>query len=302
MSSERLRLLFFSDTHLGFAPRSRTGEDISDEYFSNFHHALEPAFRSEVDFVVHGGDVFYRSRIKPGLVFRAFEPLKKIADSGIPVFVVPGNHERSAIPFPLLAAHPGVHIFDRPRTFVLKLRGATVAVSGFPNDRNRIADLFPLHLSRTEWRSQPADIRLLVMHQTVEGAVVGPVNFMFRRAADVIQGRAIPGGFAAVLSGHIHRHQLLTSDSRRRPLASPVFFPGSTTRTSGAERFEPKGFLTMTIAPAAGSGGSVSEWTFHELSPPNSAAHVAGPSEALPLPSRSDVRHLERRLRDQCSR
>ena len=271
MSSENLRVLFFSDTHLGFAARSRTGEDISDDYFSNFHRALEPAFRREVDFVIHGGDVFYRSRLRPGLVFRAFEPLKKIADLGIPVFVVPGNHERSAIPFPLLAAHPGVHIFDRPRTFTLNVRGVGVALSGFPNDRNRIADLFPLHVSRTDWRSQHADIRLLVMHQTVEGATVGPVDFMFRRAPDVIPGRAIPPGFAAVLSGHIHRHQLLTADARRRPFASPVFYPGSTTRTSGAERFESKGFLTMTIAPGPESGGRVSGWTFHELSPPSSS-------------------------------
>lgn len=270
MSPAGLRLLFFSDTHLGFAPRSRTGEDTSDEYFSNFHRALEPAFRREVDLVIHGGDVFYRSRVRPGLVFRAFEPLKKIADSGIPVFVIPGNHERSAIPFPLLAAHPGVHIFDRSQTFSMSFRGVTVAVSGFPNDRNRIADLFPLHLSRTGWRSHTADIRLLVMHQTVEGARVGPVDFTFRRAPDVIPGRAIPPGFAAVLSGHIHRHQLLTDDCRHRPIASPVFFPGSTTRTSCAERFEAKGFLTMMIDPVAGSGGRVSEWTFHELSPPTS--------------------------------
>lgn len=273
---ESLRLLFFSDTHLGFAPRSRGGDDVSDEYFANFHRALQPAIRGQVDLVIHGGDVFYRSRVKPGLVLRAFEPLKMIADSGIPVIVVPGNHERSAIPFPLLAAHPGVHIFDRPRTFSLDCRGMRVAVSGFPNDRNRISDLFPLHVSRTEWRAERADIRLLVMHQTVEGATVGPVDFTFRRAPDVIQGRAIPGGFAAVLSGHIHRHQVLTTDIRSRPLASPVFYPGSTMRTSGAERFESKGFLTMNLA-AADDGGRVSDWAFHELSPPRSATADSTP-------------------------
>jgi DNA repair exonuclease SbcCD nuclease subunit len=243
-----LRLLLLADTHLGLL---RSGVDHTEA----FERALQPAFRGEVDLVVHGGDVFFRSRVKPGLVLRAFEPLKKLADSGIAVIVVPGNHERSAIPYPLLAAHPRIHIFDRPRTVALNVRGATVALSGFPNERDQIRDRFAALLEKTEWRSTGAAIRLLCMHQTVEGSVVGPADFVFRNAPDVIPARAVPRGFAAVLSGHIHRHQML-------PLASPVFYPGSTERTSSAERFEPKGFLTMEFAAAGPLG-----WTFHQLSP-----------------------------------
>ena len=161
-----LRLLLFGDTHLGLSARTGSRE----HYFDSYERALQPAFRGEVDLVVHGGDVFYRSRIKPGLVLSAFEPLKRIADSGIPVIVVPGNHERSAIPFPLLAAHPGIHIFDRARTFVLNIRGMTVAVAGFPNDRDRIRDLCPVLLHRTDWRTLPADVRLLVMSTRIWSA------------------------------------------------------------------------------------------------------------------------------------
>jgi DNA repair protein SbcD/Mre11 len=125
------RLLLIADTHIGLPG-----------FFSKFERALQPAFRGEVDLVVHGGDVFYRSQVKPGLVLDAFAPLKRIADSGIPVVVVPGNHERSAIPYPLFAAHPGIHIFDRPRTFVLNVGGVAVAMAGFPNDRDHIRDRF----------------------------------------------------------------------------------------------------------------------------------------------------------------
>src|SRR5262249_28418537 len=162
-----------------------------------------------------------RSRVKPGLVLRAFEPLKRVADAGVAVVVVPGNHERSAIPYPLLAAHPGIHIFDRPRTFALNVRGMRVAISGFPNERDPISERFESLCDQTQAGSLVADIRLLCLHQTVEGATVGPVGYVFRRAPDVIPGRAIASGFAAVLSGHIHRHQVL-------PLAAPVFYPGAT--------------------------------------------------------------------------
>lgn len=263
-----LRVLLLADTHLGFdlplrprTARSHRGED----FFSSFERALQPAVRGEVDLVVHGGDVFFRSQVKPGLVFRAFEPLKRIADSGVPVVVVPGNHERSAIPFPLLAAHPGIHIFDRPRTFVLRLGGLEVAIAGFPNERHMIRDRFVGLLAKTGWSSVPSDLRLLCAHQTFEGATVGPVGYVFRRAPDVIPGRALPGGFAAVLAGHIHRHQVLTADLLGRPHA-PVFYPGSTERTSSAENGEEKGFVTLELEPDSSGAGRLVGWAFHRHS------------------------------------
>jgi DNA repair protein SbcD/Mre11 len=256
MPPSSIRVLFLADTHLGIPG-----------HFEPFERALEPAFRGEVDLVIHGGDVFYRSRVKPNLVFEAFARLKLLADAGVPVVVVPGNHERSAIPYPIFAAHPGIHIFDRPRTFKLTIAGICLAVAGFPNDRDAIAAHFSDLMESTGWRSVPSDIRILCMHQTVEGAKVGPVGFTFRRGPDVIPGPSVPAGFAAVLSGHIHRQQVLTADLDGRPLAAPVFYPGSTERTSGAERYERKGFLTMRMAGDS-DGGRICEWNFHELSAP----------------------------------
>jgi DNA repair exonuclease SbcCD nuclease subunit len=249
-----IRLLLLADTHLG----------LSDGFFASYERALQPAVRGEVDLVIHGGDVFFRSRVKPGLVLDAFAPLKRIADAGIPVVVVPGNHERSAIPFPLLAAHPGVHIFDSPRTFSLRIRGMDIAVAGFPCERLRVRDRFRELVLRTGWRKAPAVIRLLCLHQSIEGATVGPAGFVFRSHPDVIPGRVIPPEFAAVLSGHIHRHQVLTSDLAGRALGAPVFYPGSTKRTSHAEDGEAKGYVTMELEPGE-NGGVVRAWEFHEL-------------------------------------
>ena len=249
-----IRVLLIADTHLG------RGEN----FFTSYERALRPAFAGEADLVVHGGDVFFRSRVKPGVVLRAFEPLKRIADSGVPVVVVPGNHERSAIPFPLLAAHPRVHILDRPRTVALNVRGIAIAVAGFPCERDSVRERFAEAVERTAWSAVPAAIRLLCLHQTVEGATVGPADFVFRGGPDVIPGRAIPQGFAAVLAGHIHRHQVLTADLRGRALAAPVFYPGATERTSAAENGEAKGCVTLEIEPDPG-GGRVRTWGFQPL-------------------------------------
>ena len=92
---------------------------------------------------------------------------------------------------------------------------------------------------------------------------MGPADFVFRGGDDVVRGRDVPSGFAALLSGHIHRSQALVTDLSGRRLAAPVLYAGSTERTSFAERHEPKGFLVLEVAPG-GDGGRVT-WEFRDL-------------------------------------
>ncbi|NNM06808.1 MAG: metallophosphoesterase, partial [Gemmatimonadetes bacterium] len=131
--STRIRILLLADSHLGFdlpmrtrIERRRRGHD----FLANHDLALEPAKAGRVDLVVHGGDMFHRPRVHPSLVFQAFRPLLEIAERGVPVFVVPGNHERSRIPHDWLGSHPDLHIFRRPETVMSQIRGVEVAVSG----------------------------------------------------------------------------------------------------------------------------------------------------------------------------
>lgn len=269
-----IRILLLADTHLGFdlpvrprVARRRRGYD----FLANYAAALAPAMDRAVDLVVHGGDVFNRSRPDASVAYQAFGPLAQVADRGIPVFVVPGNHERGRLPHLRFARHPGIHVFDRPVTFTADVRGVRVALAGFPSERDEVRTGFPALLERTGWREVVADVRLLCLHQCVEGARVGPADFTFTTAPDVIRGRDIPPGFAAVLAGHIHRHQVLTADLRRRPLAAPVLYPGSIERTSIAEAAEEKGYLVVEVGlaeGAAGGGGAGEDrvdWEFRPL-------------------------------------
>jgi exonuclease SbcD len=283
-----LRILLLADTHMGLdlalrprVERRRRGLD----FLANMRRALEPALNGEADIVVHGGDLLDRSRLPTAVVEMALEPLLEVARAGVPVFLVPGNHERSRIPLHLWTAHPNLHIFHEPGTFVMQVRDCRVALSGFPFDRQarttfaqRVAETGHgialagvgattstngveagepgqpyLDKQRQDHgggtaNSPDTDLRLLCVHQTVEGAQVGPGNYTFRSGADVVRGRDVPPGFAAVLSGHIHRRQVLTHDLSGQPMAAPVFYPGSVERTSFAERDEPKGYLWLEFS------------------------------------------------------
>jgi len=263
-----IRILFVADTHLGFdlpfrprIKRRRRGPD----FFANFERALLPAFNGEVDAVVHGGDVLYRSKVPARLVEMAFEPLKRVADAGIPVYLVPGNHERSAIPHGYLVEHASIHIFDHPRTFVLQTTSGAVALAGFPFVRTGIRRDFLSIVEQTGWREVKADSCALCLHQSIDSASVGPSDYTFRYAHDVIRISDIPREFCATLAGHIHRFQVLTKDLKGRTLKAPVFYPGSIERTSFAEKNEKKGYLILELETAETSPGKLRNWTFHEL-------------------------------------
>ena len=262
-----IRILFLADTHLGFdlafrprIERRRRGP----EFFANFERALQPALKGQVDCVVHGGDLLYRSKVPARLVAMAFEPLKAVAEAGIPVYLVPGNHERSAIPHNHLAEHPQIHIFDRPRCFVLRKDNFTLALSGFPFVRQGIRKRFLDQLDQTGWREVGAAVHVLCIHQAVDGATVGPTGYRFRYAADVINPSDLPAGISAVLSGHIHRFQVLTRDLKGGSLQTPIFYPGSIERTSLAEKNETKGYLILEFE-TGGSGGGLKKWKFTNL-------------------------------------
>ena len=259
----QLNVLFLSDTHLGIdspavekVRRRRRGPD----FFAAYHEALKPAFRGEVDLVVHGGDMFYRSQVPAGLVAAAFEPLKRLADRGIPVAVVPGNHERAEIPYPLLTAHPGITVFNRPGTVHLTLKGLRVAVSGFPHVPGDVRAAFPALAARLRAEAADADVRLLCMHQAVQGAVVGN-GYRFEHAPQVVRMGDLPRGYAACLAGHIHRAQVLAHDAWGFPLAVPVVYAGSVERTSFMERDEAKGYYLLSLAPD-GEGGTLTQTRF----------------------------------------
>lgn len=242
-----MRLLFLSDTHLGFdlpsrprVERRRRGPD----FFEAFERALLPALAGEVDAVLHGGDLLFRSRVPGWLAEAALAPLKRVAARGVPVLLVPGNHERSALPYPLLALQERLHVFDRPRTVVLEANGLKVAFSGFPYAR-QVRAHFRALLAATGRAGAKADVEVLCLHHCVEGATCGPGNFTFRGGDDVIRTGELPREVAAVLSGHIHRHQVL-----RPPGCPPIVYAGSTERTSFAEAPETKGYVLLQLSPS----------------------------------------------------
>jgi DNA repair protein SbcD/Mre11 len=244
-SNNQIRLIFLADTHLGFdypirprIERRRRGQD----FFDNFQRVLDFAVETRADFVIHGGDFFYRAKIPAKIVDLAYEKLLKFADKNIPIYIVPGNHERSKLPTSLYFNHPNIYIFHYPKTFVVERKNAKIAITGFPCQRNNIRDQFKTILHKAD-KKEPADIKLLCMHQTVENSKIE--TYTFRSGKDIIPLKNIPGNFHAILSGHIHRKQILSKESGVQKI--PIIYPGSIERTSFMEKNEDKGFFEIVF-------------------------------------------------------
>lgn len=263
-----IRLIFFADTHLGFdypikprVNRRRRGPD----FFNNFRRVLSYATETKADFVVHGGDLFFRSLVPHKIVDMVYADLFEFAKVGIPIFIVPGNHERSILPTSLFLNHPNIRIFHKPGTFKLDIGGTQIALSGFPCDRKEIRKSFRSLLEETGWKDHSATMKLLCIHQAVEGAQVGPSNYTFRWGSDVIRLADLPKDALAVLCGHIHRKQILRNQTNFVQNGIPVIYPGSTERTSFAEKLEEKGFFEIDFQSSPENGWQIDRLNFIKL-------------------------------------
>jgi DNA repair exonuclease SbcCD nuclease subunit len=248
LNNRQINIIFFSDTHLGFdyplRPRvikRRRGE----EFFHNFKAVLSYAKSVNSDLVIHGGDLFFRSKVPEPIVDRVYHILSNFADSGIPIYIVPGNHERSRLPSSLFLNHPSIHIFDNPKVYSTWIQGVQLNIGGFPFIRGDINNALLAILERSGWYQHTAGIKILVLHQAIEGAKVGPGNFTFRRGLDVISLSSLPDDAEVILCGHIHRRQILTKRIKNTSATFPVIYCGSTERTSFAEKDETKGFYHL---------------------------------------------------------
>ncbi|NUQ49140.1 MAG: metallophosphoesterase, partial [Phycisphaerae bacterium] len=213
-----VRLLHIADTHIGAGwPRRRPARDArpyrGDDFARAYQRVVERAREHNVDLVIHAGDLFDHPRPTQAHVAEACQPLLRLAQEGVPVVIVPGNHERSALPACLWLAHENIHIMAEPRTVLLNCRGVRVAVSGFPCVRRGAAAQFDDNLRATGWSRTRAEVHILAVHQTFRGARCGPADYVFRGGDDVIDAISLEAdGMQLVLNGGLGDDVLIGSE------------------------------------------------------------------------------------------
>ena len=133
-----MKFVHTADTHLGFEitkiaqsdPRGRRKR--AESIFKNFVAIVEQALEMEADLFIHSGDLFNKYYIPREVLDELIRPFMDLVSAGIPVLLIPGNHERSQFPFDLFHGAKNVFVFDQAKSLCLTLDGYSVGIAGFP--------------------------------------------------------------------------------------------------------------------------------------------------------------------------
>ncbi|WP_394354667.1 metallophosphoesterase family protein [Paratissierella segnis] len=133
----RLRILFFTDTHIrGNNPKNR-----KDDFVKTLENKLLEIVKiindNNIDYVIHGGDLFDRPDISVSIVSRFAKILKEIK---IPLYIVSGNHDifghnpltvgRTMLG--LLNDLDFIHIIDDKEVIILEKNNIKLQLTGQP--------------------------------------------------------------------------------------------------------------------------------------------------------------------------
>jgi hypothetical protein len=75
-----VRIIHVADTHLGFDHPIHPRKDLQhrgEDFFGNFTRVLTYAVENHADYIVHTGDLFFRSRVLQGIINRVFDMIHR---------------------------------------------------------------------------------------------------------------------------------------------------------------------------------------------------------------------------------
>lgn len=300
MGDDFIRFLHISDSHFGvhyaLNPRNLHRRAYGETFFQKVTDVVKKAvFNHQVDFIIHSGDFFNRSKPPSEVVDRAVKSFLPAIQKEIPIYILPGNHERSKLPLGLLPfSNENIHLFSKPLSFIFEKNDAKIKLTGFPYIRRNVKRNF-YSLVKKAWfhQKEKTDFAILVIHQLIEGSCIE--NYTFRRGHNVIMFQQIPQKFNYIACGHVHRFQFLYNPrlgsirstnkffsikqhannhtwqfNGRSNVTSPIFkgpllsYAGSLERVSFTERNEPKGYIIGQFETGKNGAQSI-DYKFHKL-------------------------------------
>ena len=286
-----MRILHFSDLHIGVEnygrPDPKTGLSTRlGDFLDSLDQVVEFALNEGVDLVLLAGDA-YKGRDPTQTHQREFaKRLNRLSQSGIPMFLLVGNHDLPAASsratamdiFPTLEV-ANIHVGNSLKTYDVATPSGPLQVLAVPWPRRsailsredsrgmsieqvrqtleeRLTDGIEAAASQLD----PTIPAILTGHVTVNGATVGTERSMMLGQDHVLLVSALDRPQVEYIAlGHIHKHQIL------RPDPPMVVYSGSLQRVDFSEEGDEKGFCVIDLDPAAPQGQRMTKFEFHKL-------------------------------------
>lgn len=282
-----IRVLHLADLHIGVEnygqldPTTGLNGRVMD-FLRRLSQVVDYALENDVDVVLFAGDT-YKTREPNSTHRREFaRRIKRLADAGIPVVLLVGNHdlpaqERRASSIEIFRTLDVSNVLVANREHLHRLktrRGDTIQVATVPyplrqqlltRDDYRettIAELDTLlrqivadNIQALAAQVDPSLPAVLTGHFSVSEAKLGSERtVMLGRDVVVLKSALADPVWDYVALGHIHRHQELNNGQH-----PPIVYSGSLERIDFGEENESKGFVVAEVRRGH------AEWQFHPV-------------------------------------
>jgi len=286
-----LRILHFSDLHIGVENYGRTDPKTGlstrlGDFLDSLDQVVEFALNEGVDLVLLAGDAYKGRDPTQTHQLEFAKRLNRLSQSGIPMFLLVGNHDLPAASsratamdiFPTLEV-ANIHVGNSLKTYDVPTPSGPLQVLAVPWPRRsailsredsrgmsieqvrqtleeRLTDGIEVAASQLD----PTIPAILTGHVTVNGATVGTERSMMLGQDHVLLVSALDRPQVEYIAlGHIHKHQIL------RPDPPMVVYSGSLQRVDFSEEGDEKGFCVIDLDPAAPQGQRMTKFEFHKL-------------------------------------
>jgi exonuclease SbcD len=233
-----MRILHFSDTHLGFQAFDKVNEagvnTREQDVYDAFERVVQRIIALKPDLVVHSGDFFHRPSPSNRALTFGLEQLRLIGNAGIPTVVIAGNHEtpKTIYNSPILRALKTLdHVYPFFGETWEKITFGEVAVHGIPH----INDQRMLVQELEKLQPETDKFNILMLHTSLGK------RFLMEEYGEQIFPPAFESKLAQfqyIALGHWHNQQSVN-------LHPNAWYSGSVERLSDTEIDAEKGFLLI---------------------------------------------------------
>jgi exonuclease SbcD len=278
VSNPSIKLLHLADIHIGIENYGRLDSKSGlnsrvVDFLRRLSQVIDMALEREVDVCILAGDAYKNQRPNPTFQREFARRIKRLADSGVPVVLLVGNHDMATadraansldifgvldVPGVTVAAREELHQITCRRGQPLQVatvpypqRSRLLAHSDFKNmtleeldlEVGRLVYEFIAEDLAPKAREKPDIPAVLAAHFSVSQAKQGSEQSVLIGRDIVVQKSLLDDPtWDYVALGHIHKHQELNGGQH-----PPIVYPGSLERIDFGEEGERKGFVMVEL-------------------------------------------------------
>jgi DNA repair exonuclease SbcCD nuclease subunit len=237
-----LKIIHFSDTHLGYNDLDILNENNINQREADFYDAfcqvVDQIKQIKPDYIIHTGDLFHRSSPSNRAISFALEQFKIINDLNIPFILIAGNHStpRTNLSTPILKIFDNFeNIYTSYKQEYKKIEFNDIIFHTLPHMNDETKAISQIELCEENINNQKKNI--MMMHCSV-GA-----TYLMQEFGEWVypkQKEYIFNKMDYVALGHWHGFSNVTKYKN-------VYYSGSLERTSLNDKRESKGFILLDL-------------------------------------------------------